>query len=81
MPLITRPNGLTFTDWASQLVQELERYGSIEIPFSEDNWRSWADHLLWIPKLSEANIPDNTPFATWQEWAEKVVEALDSLPN
>ena len=77
MTLVTRPTGLNFVDWASQLVLDLEYAGLLPQPHSQETWQDWAAAVSRIPKISKNNPPDPYLYADWQQWAEQFVIGVD----
>lgn len=70
------PIGMTFIDWASQNVLELERFGSLPRPGSELEWRDWAAAVVLLPRIVAKDPPLPDAFPTWQLWAQRLNEAL-----
>lgn len=70
------PLDMTFTEWSDQMMLDLERYGDVAYPESEDKWREWAESLLVVPGVSMFCIPDSRYFDSWRPWAQRLVEIL-----
>ena len=77
MTLVTRPTGLSFVDWASQIVLDLEYAGLLPQPHTAKSWQDWAAAASRVPEISKNNIPDPYLFSNWQEWAEQFVIGVD----
>lgn len=72
---VTRPTGLDFTDWASQVCMDLEGSGLLGRPDTFPNWQDWAAQLLNNTTLGR-NLPNPYTFTAWNEWAERLCGAL-----
>ena len=77
MTLVTRPTGLSFVDWASQIVLDLEYAGLLPVPHSVDTWQDWGAAISRVPEISKNNTPDPYLFAEWQDWAEQFIIGVD----
>lgn len=77
IPLIYDPRYHTWDSWASLMV---EAYGAqqLAIPTSEDQWQSWAAGLKAIDIFENEAIPGPYAFANWQDWAQELVNAVNS---
>lgn len=77
IPLIYDPRYHTWDSWASLMV---EAYGAqqLAIPTSEDQWQSWAAGLKAIDIFENEAIPGPYGFTNWQDWAQELVNAVNS---
>jgi len=73
--MITRPSGMSFLDWSSQIQTDLDSYGSIGRADTFAAWQDWAAQLMNITTLSRA-LPDPYAFSEWRDWAERLCGAL-----
>lgn len=71
------PRGLTFERWASLLAEALSEY-NIPNPADEDSWFGWACTLFGAPDLVSLGLPDPRGFTGWREWAETLVQGLNT---
>ena len=72
---LTRPTGMTLTDWADQACLDIGDYGVVGRLLSEDEWQSWGVQFLNNTTLGR-NLPNPYNFITWREWAERMCEVL-----
>lgn len=70
------PIGMTFVEWASQSVLEYESFGYLPRPDNELEWRPWAAAVVLLPRIVEKDPPLPIAYPTWQEWAQRLNEAL-----
>lgn len=68
---------MSFVDWASQIVQDLEKGDVVEFPISEERWQEWATRLCWIPRFAKTNPPNPGLFPDWRSWAENFVLGVE----
>ncbi len=70
MTSVVIPTNIEFIPWTSTLVIDLPNL-NIPIARTEDDWKSWARHLIDINQL--AGIPSPNYFDNWREWANYFV--------
>ena len=75
MSRLTRPFGMQLTDWADQVVHDLEPYGVSGRLMNESQWQDWGVQFLNNTTLGR-NLPNPYNFSTWREWAERMCEVL-----
>jgi len=72
MAQVYDPRGMTWSYWCA-VMSELfaaNQLGTV----SEDNWHQWADGMAGIGRFP--GIPDSRGFASWQDWAFALNNAL-----
>lgn len=69
MTPVTRPTGMSMSDWADQVTLDLDRYGYVS-KLQGDDWQGWAVQFLNNVALGR-NLPDPYGFEDWLEWAER----------
>lgn len=67
--MITRPHGLTVSDWADQVVLDLDRYGAFS-KIVDGDWQNWGVQFLNNGTLGRA-MPNPYGFDNWIDWAER----------
>ena len=72
---VTNPSMLTLTDWADQLVMDLDRLGQFGRLFDEKDWKAWGAQFMNASSLPK-NIPAPDFFDTWLDWAQRLVFVL-----
>lgn len=73
--MLTRPHGMSLTDWADCAVLDLDLYGTFGKLMSESDWQNWGVQFLNNTSLGR-NLPNPYNFTTWREWAERMCESL-----
>lgn len=73
--MITRPTGLSLTDWANQIALDLDSYGAIGRLVDETKWQDWAAQLFYLTGLPP-NLPQPYGFNDWSDWAERLCQVL-----
>lgn len=73
--MITRPSGMSFNDWANQVVLDLSSTATIGRPDSFQSWQDWAAQLL-NGGVNSRPAPNPYLFATWKDWAERLCETI-----
>lgn len=66
------PRGHTWDSWCA-LMAELFAANQLGTA-PEDQWRNWADAMSGIGRFP--GVPSSIGFATWQEWASALNNAL-----
>jgi hypothetical protein len=73
--IITMPTGMELLDWASQIIIDLDAYGSFGRLDDANHWRDWGMQFLNNTTIGR-NLPIPYGFTDWREWAERLVGAL-----
>lgn len=73
--IVTLPIGMELLDWASQIVLDLDPYGSFGRLQDPDRWQDWGMQFLNNTTIGR-NLPIPYGFTDWREWAERLVGAL-----
>ena len=68
----------SFREWACRSVPELEEYGVIELPPNEDGWQNWASGVVSLNGIAELGAPSPYQFASWKDWAARLIEVLNN---
>lgn len=76
MTQVTLPIDIRFDEWVAQIRQDLTH---LTIPHQdgEENWKSWAQHLLQDNTLDNIPFPDDLSFTEeegWRRWATYFVD-------
>ena len=71
------PRYHTFESWAS-LMCELYAPQQLTIPDATTDWKEWGAGLKAIDTFSNNGIPETYQYDNWQEWAEQLVNAVNS---
>lgn len=72
---LTLPTWLSVTDWADQVVMDLDGYGTFSKLKDPDKWQDWGAELLNNVALP-GNLPDPYDFDDWKDWAETLCCAI-----
>jgi len=75
--LVYDPRYHTWDSWAS-LMCELYSTQNLMMPVLEADWKEWANGLKAIDIFTNEAAPDATGFNNWFEWAEQLVNAINS---
>ncbi len=73
--MITMPTGMELLDWASQVIIDLDAYGSFGRLDAPDRWQDWGMQFLNNTTIGR-NLPIPYGFMDWREWAERLVGSL-----
>ncbi|MEN9885637.1 MAG: hypothetical protein RL758_215 [Pseudomonadota bacterium] len=73
--IITLPTGMELLDWSSQVIIDLDAYGSFGRLQDPDRWQDWGVQFLNNTTIGR-NLPNPYGFTDWKEWAERLVGAL-----
>lgn len=73
--IITLPIGMELLDWASQIILDLDSYGSFGRLEDPALWQDWGVQFLNNTTIGR-NLPNPYGFTDWKEWAERLVGAL-----
>lgn len=73
--IITLPTGMELMDWASQVIIELDAYGSFGRLDDPNRWQDWGMQFLNNTTIGR-NLPIPYGFTDWREWAERLVGSL-----
>ncbi len=73
--IITMPTGMELLDWASQIIIDLDSYGSFGRLDDASRWQDWGMQFLNNTTIGR-NLPIPYGFTDWREWAERLVGAL-----
>lgn len=75
MPVIAvQPRGLTLEDWAAQL--RIDVTDAVPV-YGGGDWQEWARACLALDAFQKGGAPRPEGFANWQDWAERVFQALN----
>jgi hypothetical protein len=73
--IVTLPTNLELTDWANQVILDLDPYGAFGRLQDEAHWQDWA-----VQFLNNTTIGRNPPipygYEDWREWAERFCQSL-----
>lgn len=75
MTNVTRPIGMSTTDWCDQVVYDLSGVGNFGKLNRPEEWQDWASQFLNNSSLG-LNLPNPYQFTDWKEWAERFCEML-----
>lgn len=77
MALVYDPRYHTWDSWAALMV---EAYGAqqLEIPGSEDDWKSWAAGFVGIDVFVKDGVPSPYVFDDWKDWASELVNVVST---
>jgi hypothetical protein len=67
----------SFQQWAEFMVPTLEIYGVISNPPAESDWQEWASGVVSLDGLVSRAAPMPYGFASWRDWAARLIEVLD----
>lgn len=73
--IITLPAGMELMDWSSQVIIDLDAFGSFGRLQDPDQWQDWGMQFLNNTTIA-GNLPNPYGFNNWKEWAERLVGAL-----
>jgi hypothetical protein len=73
---LPRPAG-TLNEWADAVVYVSLQYANVS-QLDGDDWKAWGHVFFNSPQLGNLHPPDPYAFDTWQEWGERLVDALSS---
>jgi len=73
--IITRPTNMELLDWSSQVIIDLDAYGSFGRLQDPERWQDWGMQFLNNTTIGR-NLPIPYGFTDWREWAERLVGAL-----
>jgi len=73
---LTLPHGMKLTDWADQVILDLDSYGIFGVLLHEEEWQNWGMQFVNNAALRE-NIPTPYSFQEWHEWAERFCQAVE----
>jgi len=73
--IITLPTGMELMDWASQVIIDLDAYGSFGRLDDPNRWQDWGMQFLNNTTIAR-NLPIPYGFTDWREWAERLVGSL-----
>jgi hypothetical protein len=73
--MITMPTGMELLDWASQVIIDLDAYGSFGRLDDPTRWQDWGVQFLNNTTIGR-NLPIPYGFTDWRDWAERFVGAL-----
>jgi len=74
-PQVTLPSYMSLSDWADQLVLDLDPFGAFRRLDDEANWQNWAMQFINNATLNE-NFPVPYHFNDWREWAERFCQVI-----
>ena len=73
--MITLPTGMELLDWASQVIIDLDAYGSFGRLDDPSRWQDWGMQFLNNTTIGR-NLPIPYGFADWKDWAERLCQCL-----
>ena len=73
--IVTLPTNLELTDWANQVILDLDPYGAFGRLSDEARWQDWAVQFLNNTTIGR-NPPIPYAFDDWREWAERFCQSL-----
>lgn len=73
--IVTLPTNLELTDWANQVILDLDPYGAFGRLSDEANWQDWAVQFLNNTTIGR-NPPIPYAYEDWREWAERFCQSL-----
>jgi hypothetical protein len=73
--IITLPTNMELLDWSSQVIIDLDAFGSFGRLEDPDQWQDWGVQFLNNTAIAR-NLPNPYGFNNWKEWAERLVGAL-----
>ncbi len=73
--MITLPTNMALSDWADQIVLDLDPYGAFGRLDNVDMWQDWGVQFLNNTTIGK-NIPRPYDFEDWREWAERFCQCL-----
>lgn len=73
--IVTLPTNLELTDWANQVILDLDPYGAFGRLSDEANWQDWAVQFLNNTTIGR-NPPIPYAYDDWREWAERFCQSL-----
>jgi hypothetical protein len=71
------PRFHTFDSWAA-LMCELYAPQQLETPHATTDWRKWGNGIRAIDVFANEAIPMTENFDNWFDWAEALVNAVNS---
>jgi hypothetical protein len=73
--IVTLPTNLQLTDWANQIILDLDPYGAFGRLADESEWQNWAVQFLNNTTIGR-NPPNPYGYEDWREWAERFCQCL-----
>lgn len=73
--MITLPTNMALSDWADQIVLDLDPYGAFGRLDNVEKWQDWGVQFLNNTTIGK-NIPHPYDFEDWREWAERFCQCL-----
>jgi len=73
--ITTLPTGMELTDWANQVILDLDPYGAFGRLSDESEWQNWAVQFLNNTTIGR-NPPNPDGYDDWREWAERFCQCL-----
>jgi len=71
---LPKPSG-TLNEWADAVLYVAAQYANVA-QLDGDDWRTWGSTFFNSPQLGNLHPPDPYAFDSWQEWGERLVDAL-----
>jgi hypothetical protein len=68
---------MRLSDWADQVVYDLDKYGSFGKLIDENDWQDWAANISNNTSIG-INTPNPYDFKDWSEWAELLCKTTGS---
>lgn len=63
------PQGMEARDWCDRMVLELDRFGTIPIIMTNEQWKLWANEVIQLEEISFFNPPSPDGYDDFEEWA------------
>jgi len=76
LAVVYDPRHHTWESWTC-LMCEAYAGQQLQMHSLETNWKSWAEGLKSIDVFSNEAIPGPSAFASWQEWAQQLVNTVN----
>ena len=76
LAVVYDPRYHTCDSWASLMVEAYAGQ-NLSVPDGEENWQTWAAGLKAIDVFTNEAIPGPYNFASWLDWAEALVNAIN----
>ena len=78
---VINPQGMGAVEWCDRTINVLV---SLVRPIKldrEENWGTWALHVIQAPGIEVAPPPSPLQYSDWREWADRFNQAISNLRN